>query len=121
MKLLITLDEEYINAINKIKFLVGGRTDRKLQLEIIKAIKNGKPIEQEPIDYKTQYENYLKKSEVVISQLRADRDRLQDAFDQIRVEIEEHVKINQCLNTDRAIALCWCLDVIDKYKGESEK
>lgn len=49
MKLLIELDEEYIKNIDKIKFLVGGRTDRKLQLEIIKAIKNGKPLEQEPI------------------------------------------------------------------------
>ena len=38
----------------------------------------------------------------------------------IRAEIEEHVKINQNLNVDRAKALCWCLDVIDKYSGESE-
>jgi hypothetical protein len=45
MKLLIDLDEEYINAIDKIKFLVGGRTYHKLQLEIIKAIKNGTPFE----------------------------------------------------------------------------
>ena len=48
MKLLIELDEEYVKAIDKIKFLVGGRADRKLQLEIIKAIKNGVPPEQEP-------------------------------------------------------------------------
>ena len=48
MKLLIELDEEYVKAIDKIRFLVGGRTDRKLQLEIIKAIKNGKALEQEP-------------------------------------------------------------------------
>lgn len=48
MKLLIELDEEYVKVIDKIKFLVGGRTDRKLQLEIIKAIKNGVPQEQEP-------------------------------------------------------------------------
>lgn len=47
MKLLIELDEEYVKAIDKIKFLVGGRTDRSLQLEIIKAIKNGKALEQE--------------------------------------------------------------------------
>ena len=47
MKLLIELDEEYVKAIDKIKFLVGGRTDRKLQLEIIKAIKNGKPLDLE--------------------------------------------------------------------------
>ena len=42
-------------------------------------------------------------------------------LDKISAEIEEHVKINQNLNTDRARALCWCLDVIDKYKVESEK
>lgn len=48
MKLLIELDEEYVKAIDKIRFLVGGRTDRKLQLEIIKAIKNGKALVQEP-------------------------------------------------------------------------
>ena len=48
MKLLIELDEEYVKAIDNIKFLVGGRTDRKLQLEIIKAIKNGKTLDQEP-------------------------------------------------------------------------
>ena len=44
-----------------------------------------------------------------------------EAFDKIRVEIEERAKINQNLNTDRARALCWCLDVIDKYKAESEE
>lgn len=42
-------------------------------------------------------------------------------LDKIRAEVEKHVKINQNLNTDRAKALCWCLDVIDKYKAESEK
>ncbi len=47
MKLLIELDEEYVKDIDKIKFLVGGRADRKLQLEIIKAIKNGVPLEKE--------------------------------------------------------------------------
>ena len=43
-----------------------------------------------------------------------------DVLDKIRAEIEERAKFNQCLNTDRANALCWCLDVIDKYKAESE-
>lgn len=41
-------------------------------------------------------------------------------LDKIRAEIEEHVKINQNLNTDRARALCWCLEVIDKYEAESK-
>lgn len=44
-----------------------------------------------------------------------------DVLDKIRDEIEEHAKINQHVNTERARALCWCLDVIDKYKAESEK
>ena len=43
-----------------------------------------------------------------------------DVLDKIRAEIVEHAKINQNLNTDRANALCWCLKLIDKYKGESE-
>lgn len=42
-------------------------------------------------------------------------------LDKIRAEIEEHAKINQNLNTDRAKALCWCLNVIDKYRAESEE
>ena len=41
-------------------------------------------------------------------------------LDKIRAEVEEHAKINYALNVDRANALCWCLDVIDKYKAESE-
>ena len=44
----------------------------------------------------------------------------QDILDKIRSEIEEHAEINQNLNIDRARALCWCLDIIDKYKSESE-
>ena len=39
-------------------------------------------------------------------------------LDKIRAEIKEHALINQNLNIDRANALCWCLDVIDRYKEE---
>lgn len=46
--------------------------------------------------------------------------RLKEVLNKIRAEIEKHAKINQNVNTDRAKALCWCLDVIDKYKAESE-
>ena len=63
---------------------------------------------------------YEEKSAIVIQQLRADRDRLLGVLEKIRAEIEEHAKINQNLNPDRARALCWCLDIIDKYKSESE-
>lgn len=48
------------------------------------------------------------------------KDGVNDVLGKIKVEIEEHVKINQNLNIDRARALCWCLDVIDKYKEEGE-
>lgn len=46
---------------------------------------------------------------------------LESVVDKIRTELEEQAKINQNLNIDRARALCWCLDVIDKYMLESEK
>lgn len=52
--------------------------------------------------------------------MRGYEDGKNDVLDKIRTEIEEHVKINQNLNTERAKALCWCLNVIDKYKAESE-
>ena len=52
--------------------------------------------------------------------MRGYTDGKSDVLNKIRAEIEEHAKINQNLNTDRARALCWCLDVIDKYKAESE-
>lgn len=45
---------------------------------------------------------------------------LPNKLDKIRAEIEEHAKINQNVNTDRARALCWCLNVIDKYKMSEE-
>ncbi len=48
-------------------------------------------------------------------------EKQQFILDKIRADIEERAKINQNLNTDRARALCWCLDVIDKYKAESEE
>lgn len=45
-----------------------------VNVEDIQALPSVTP--QEPIDYKAQYESFKKKAEIVISQLRADRDRL---------------------------------------------
>jgi hypothetical protein len=75
------------------------------------------------IDYKAQYENHLKKSEVVISQLRADRDRLLKAFDNMRAEIMKLDDINPDYPMDRTIHISRneVLQIIDKYKTESEK
>lgn len=82
-------------------------------------------LEQEPIDYKTQYEEFSKKAEIVISQLRADRDRLLDVLGKIRAEIEEldNKLCQQFLieDIDREVHRTYreCIDIIDKY-AESE-
>ena len=44
MKLIIDISEEDFNAISKLRFLVGGRADRKLQVNVINAVKNGTPL-----------------------------------------------------------------------------
>jgi hypothetical protein len=50
---------------------------------------------------KKEYFEYLKKKA--------------DAIDKIRAKIEEGAKIVQHVNIEKAKALYWCLDVIDKY------
>jgi hypothetical protein len=77
-------------------------------------------LEQETIDYKTQYENYLKKSEVVISQLRAERDRLQETIDKARAEIEQEYE-NE-FEHPYGQGLGQAMMIIDKYnKGVDKK
>lgn len=44
IELVIKLDEEYIKQIDKIRFLIGGREDRSLQINVINAIKDGTPL-----------------------------------------------------------------------------
>lgn len=44
----------------------------------------------------------------------------EDVLDQIKAKIEEGAKIVQHVNIEKAKALCWCLEVIDKYTEESE-
>ena len=46
MKRIIEISEDNYKVIEKLKFLVGGRTDRKLQQTVINAIKNSTPIEE---------------------------------------------------------------------------
>ena len=108
-------------AIKMLKSKMDGNTDTSYEwAETVRmAIK---ALKQESIDYKTQYENYLKKSEVVISQLRADRDRLQDAFDKIRAEIIEKDKNIKAVRSDNCCFFTAeeVLEIIDKYKAESE-
>lgn len=75
-------------------------------------------VTQEPIDYKAQYEKFSKKSKIVISQLRSERDRLLESFDKIRAEIES---IDLLAEYTRGDIKRMALDVIDKYKAESEQ
>lgn len=44
MKMIISIPTKAYNTIGKIKFLVGGKEDRELQLNIINAFKNGTPL-----------------------------------------------------------------------------
>ena len=65
-----------------------------------------------------------KKAEIVISQLRADRDRLQEMLDKIRTEIE-HLPTTKCTETRRIYIDTDdfkenVLAIIDTYKAESE-
>lgn len=93
-------------------------------LEVTNAIvETAKALDQEPIDYKTQYENYLKKSEVVISQLRADRDRLLKAFDSMRAEIADLADSDAYGDIQKAFnnGLWKAVEIIDKCKLESEE
>lgn len=44
IELVIKLDEKSIKQLDKIRFLIGGREDRSLQINVINAIKNGIPL-----------------------------------------------------------------------------
>jgi hypothetical protein len=69
-----------------------------------------------------EYENYLKKSEVVISQLRADRDRLLKAFDDMKSEIEKLQTYKMFIGEKTVyVERDDVLAIIDKHRGESEK
>lgn len=77
---------------------------------------------QEPIDYKAQYEGFSKKAEIVISQLRADRDRLLETFDKIRAEIKALSNANPSYwHSGDMVDRDDVLEIIDKYKAEQEE
>ncbi len=67
-------------------------------------------------------ENFLKKYGVVISQLRADRDRLLKAFDEIRAEIEK-LQTYKMFEGESTTYIEYddVLAIIDKYRAESEE
>ena len=61
------------------------------------------------------------KTSIVISQLREDRDRLQNILDKIRAEIDEQYDKVHPYNLSCAEGLEMALGIIDKYKAESEE
>ena len=56
------------------------------------------------------------KTVIVISQLRADRDRLQNAIDKIRAEISEY-KDDKIIHAERNEMIDIVLEIIDKHIG----
>ena len=54
------------------------------------------------------------KTVIVISQLRADRDRLQNAIDKIRAEISEY-KDEKIIHAERNEMIDIVLEIIDKH------
>ena len=56
------------------------------------------------------------KTVIVISQLRADRDRLQNAIDKIRAEIAEY-KDDKIIHAERNEMIDIVLEIIDKHIG----
>ena len=69
---------------------------------------------------------FQKKAEIVISQLRADRDRLQNALDKIRAEFIVRYPKNYAGEPELGGRSCvfslnQVLKIIDKYKTESEE
>ena len=123
MKLLIELDEECIKAIDKIKFLIGGRTDQKLQLEIIKAIKNGKPIEQEPFINKPCVSSEVCEhdKQKVLGKIRSEIAEYGSIWVEYKITGRRDKDIEQLVTDVLKQAKKQVLDVIDKYKSESEK
>lgn len=94
---------------------------------------------QAETDYKAQYEQFSKKAEIVISQLRADRDRLLEAFNKIKAEIIEEKEsayadfeqykveylgqewedvLNSLPQDDYRFGMERCIDIINKYSEE---
>ena len=67
---------------------------------------------------------YEEKSGIVISQLRADRDRLQEALDKIRAEIKAAAHGKRYVGrldgkTEEVLLMDEVMEIIDKYrKGE---
>ena len=78
-------------------------------------------LEVEPI-----FTDFERKAEIVISQLRADRDRLQDAIEKIRAEIEQEynrlsaTRADETLEVGECLGLKMALKIVGKYKAESE-
>jgi hypothetical protein len=79
-------------------------TDRKIMEQML---------EVEPI-----FTDFEHKAGIVISQLRADRDRLQDAIEKIRGEIIETFESSEC--AEESGCLNQILEIIDKHTVESE-
>ena len=115
-----------LKDVNKIEALLG--LD-KADNTIAKALKN--IIESVPtvieVDECTCKESkvmtFEDKAEIVISQLREDRDKLQNIINQIKTEIEDTGAYEQEVHgkTEFLRGINYCLSILDKYKEEKEE
>lgn len=92
---------------NTIKFIFSDGTVKTANLGALKGI------------WDAQSE-FKKKAEVVISQLRADRDRLADALDKVRDEIEQ-ITDTMGVSYNQYVSKIDVLQIIDKHNAESEE
>ena len=63
------------------------------------------------------------KAEIIISQLREDRDKLQNIINQIKTEIEDTGAYEQEVHgkTEFLRGINYCLSILDKYKEEKDE
>ena len=101
----MTKDEQTIANLKKLKSFHNG----SYGADINRAIE---AIEQESA--------FQKKAGIVISQLRADRDRLWNAFDKINAEIRHFMYDVNPNSSESDYACDYILNIINKCKAESE-
>lgn len=80
--------------------------------------KKDREIMEQMLEVEPIFTDFERKAEIVISQLRADRDRLQDAIENIRAEIDDATEIHS--DGEFYIKNIDVKRIIDKYKAESE-
>ncbi len=96
--------------------------------EVIKAYGNDYRVEEPfhlPCDYKFYEISGVAICEESFNKMKRLDDEINAVLDKIRAEIEKPLHDERCFDTADAkaqyIALNWCVEIIDKYRAESEE